>query len=148
MLLGRPVTKNISGRGRVRRPTASALDRCRQRGHRMRRREFMILLGAAAVAWPLAGRAQQPPHVSRVGILSDESRALATSFEPFAQGLRDLGWIEGQNIIFELRYAERKYEILPSLAADLVRAQPDVIVAIGTGAARAAKNGTETIPIV
>src|SRR5215469_10800254 len=114
----------------------------------MRRREFMILLGAAAVAWPLAGRAQQPPHVSRVGILSDESRALATSFEPFAQGLRDLGWVEGQNVTFERRYAEQKYEILQSLAADLIRVQPDVIVAIGTGAARAAKSATQTIPIV
>src|SRR5215467_13650912 len=114
----------------------------------MRRREFMILFGAATVAWPLSGRAQQPPHVSRVGILSDESRALATSFEPFAQGLRDLGWVEGLNVTFERRYAEQKYEILQSLAADLIRVQPDVIVAIGTGAARAAKSATQTIPIV
>src|SRR5215813_11556545 len=114
----------------------------------MRRREFMILLGAAAVAWPLAGRAQQPPHVSRVGILSDESRGLATSFEPFAQGLRDLGWVEGQNVTFERRYAEQKHEILPSLADDLIRLEPDVVVAIGTGATRAAKSATQTIPIV
>ena len=73
---------------------------------------------------------------------------MATSFEPFAQGLRDLGWVEGQNVTFERRYAEQKYEILQSLAADLIRVQPDVIVAIGTGAARAAKSATQTIPIV
>src|SRR5215469_1742483 len=114
----------------------------------MRRREFMILLGAAAVAWPLAGRAQQPPHVSRVGILSDESRALATAFEPFAQGLRDLGWVEGQNITFERRYAEGENKILPSLAAGLVALHPEVIVAVGTPAARAAKIATEKIPII
>src|SRR5215471_8310722 len=114
----------------------------------MRRREFMILLGAALFAWSLSADAQQPTKVPRVGILSDESRAMAMSFEPIAQGLRDLGWVEGQNVTFERRYAERKYEILPSLAADLVHVQPDVIVAIGTGPAWAAKSATSTIPIV
>jgi putative ABC transport system substrate-binding protein len=72
----------------------------------------------------------------------------ARFFEPFVQGLRDLGYVEGHNIAFERRYAENKEEILPSLAAELVRLQPEVILAIGTGAARAAKNSTQTISIV
>src|SRR5215472_5091864 len=114
----------------------------------MRRREFMILLGAATVAWPLSGRAQQPPHVSRVGILSDGSRALATSFEPVIQGLRDLGWGEGQNVTFERRYAQQRYETLQSLAAALFWVQLVVLLAIGPGAARAAKTATQTIPMV
>ena len=117
----------------------------------MRRREFMILLGAAIVAWPLAGGAQQPAGVARIGILSDiPSMAHAAPFEPpLTQGLQDLGWVEGRNLVIERRYAEKnRYEILPSLAAELVRLQPDVIVAIGTAAARAAKGATQTIPIV
>jgi putative ABC transport system substrate-binding protein len=115
----------------------------------MRRRSFMILLGGAAVAWSLSAGAQQPAGVVRIGILSDTASP-PTPFEPpFVQGLRDLGWVEGQNFVIERRYAEtRKYEILPSLAAELVRLQPDVILAIGTTAARAAKDATETIPIV
>ena len=114
----------------------------------MRRREFMDLLGGAAVAWPLAGRAQQPAKVARIGILSDN--ASTEDFEPpLVQGLHDLGYVEGQNIVIERRYAQTKpYEILPSLAAELVRLQPDVILANGTAAARAAKDATQTIPIV
>jgi putative ABC transport system substrate-binding protein len=81
--------------------------------------------------------------------LSDESPSLGTkTLEPFVQGLRDLGWIEWQDITFERRYAEQKFEILPSLAAELVSLQPDVILAIGTGAAQAAKAATQTISIV
>jgi putative ABC transport system substrate-binding protein len=116
----------------------------------MRRREFMILSGAAAVAWPLAGGAQPPTHVSRVGILSDETRSVAAEFfePPFVQALQALGYTEGLNIAFERRYAERKYAILPSLAAELVSLRPDVILAIGTPAARAAKAATQTTPIV
>jgi putative ABC transport system substrate-binding protein len=83
-----------------------------------------------------------------VGILSDETLTQAEAFEPFAQGLRDLGWIEGHNITFERRYAAARNEILPSLAAELVSLQPDVILAIGTGAALAAKAATQAIPIV
>jgi len=114
----------------------------------IRRTWLPIALASAFLLWSLLAGAQQLTKIPRVGILSDESRTLATSFEPFAQGLWDLGWVEGQNVTFERRYAEQKYEILPSLAADLVRVRPDVIVAIGTGAARAAKSATQTIPIV
>src|SRR5262249_33204284 len=77
------------------------------------------------------------------------SRSLGfASFEPMAQGLRDLGYLEGHNIVFEHRYAEGNTEALPGLAADLVHLKVDVIVAVGTSATRAAKNATETIPIV
>jgi putative ABC transport system substrate-binding protein len=72
----------------------------------------------------------------------------AETFQPFAQGLRDLSYIEGQNIAFERRYAADNLEVLPILAAELVRFQPDVILAIGTPKARAAKIATQTIPIV
>jgi putative ABC transport system substrate-binding protein len=113
----------------------------------MRRREFIALLASAAAS-PATVRAQQAAKVPRIGILSDERRSRAESFEPFAQGLRELGWVEGQNVAFEHRYAEGKNEILPSLAAELIGLQPDVILAIGTGAARAAKSATQTIPIV
>jgi len=109
----------------------------------------MILFGGAAVAWPLTGRAQQPAGVARIGILSDTGASATYAEPPFVQRLRDLGWVEGQNFVIERRYAEKnRYEILPSLAAALVRLQPDVIVAIGTAAARAAKGATQTIPIV
>ena len=115
----------------------------------MRRRGFVILLGGATVAWPLAGRAQQRAGVARIGILSDTASPTTPFEPPFAQGLRDLGYIEGQNLVIERRYAQTQpHEILPSLAAELVRLQPDVILAIGTPAARAAKDATQTIPIV
>jgi putative ABC transport system substrate-binding protein len=110
---------------------------------------LIIAFALGLFAWSLSADAQQPTRVARIGILSDEGSSLAAkTFEPFAQGLRDLGYMEGQNIAFERRYAEGKNEILPSFAAELVRLQPDVILAIGTPAARAAKTATQTIPIV
>ncbi len=116
---------------------------------RIRRTEFIAALALLLFARPLAVDTQQPAKVPRVGILSDESPLLgAKAFEPFAQGLRDLGWAEGQNIAFERRYAEETTEVLPNLAAELVGLQPDVILAVGTPAAQAAKTATQTIPIV
>jgi putative ABC transport system substrate-binding protein len=110
---------------------------------------LIVALALCAFAWSLAALAQQPARVARVASLSDESPSLgATTFQPFVQGLRDLGWVEGQNIAFEQRHAEGKNEILPDLAAELVRLQPDVILAIGTPSTRAAKLATQTIPIV
>jgi putative tryptophan/tyrosine transport system substrate-binding protein len=108
-----------------------------------------VALALGLSGWSLSTDAQQHVRVPRVGILSDENPLLpAKSFESFAQGLQALGYVDGQNIAFERRYAEGKNEILPSLAAELVSLQPDVILAVGTPAARAAKTATQTIPIV
>jgi putative tryptophan/tyrosine transport system substrate-binding protein len=121
----------------------------------MRRREFITLLGGAAApaAWPLAARAQQSAKVPRIGILSPgrsegPDATFETSLNSFLQGLRELGYTEGQNIVIERRYGEWKLDRLPDLAAELVRLQVDVIVAVSTPSARAAKQATSTIPIV
>jgi putative ABC transport system substrate-binding protein len=101
------------------------------------------------VACSLSAVAQQPAQMPRVGILSDETHPIAAkSSKQFAQGLRDLGYVEGRNITFEHRYAEGRNEILPKLAAELVSLQPDVILAVSTPAARAAKFATQSTPIV
>jgi putative ABC transport system substrate-binding protein len=105
-----------------------------------------VILGL--VSFLLPAEAQHAPQAARVGILSDESPGRVTSFEPFAQGLRDLGWVEGQNITFERRYAAEKLDLLPRLAGELVRLNPDVVFAVGTPAAAAAKIATRTVPIV
>jgi putative ABC transport system substrate-binding protein len=109
----------------------------------------VIALALGLLAWSFSADAQQPTKVPLVSILSDESPSLgATSFEPLAQGLRDLGWVEGQNITFKWRSSEGNNQLLLGLAVEVVQLQPDVIVAVGTVAARAAKRATETIPIV
>jgi putative tryptophan/tyrosine transport system substrate-binding protein len=113
----------------------------------VRRREFIALVGSAA-AWPLGVRAQ-PTAAQRVGFLSDESASLGpASFELITKTLRELGYVEGRNIVFERRYADDKNEALPGIAAELIRKGVDVIVTVGTPATRAAKNATNTIPIV
>ena len=110
---------------------------------------LLVLLPIVVLLAPPAARAQQATKVLRVAYLSDESRSLGVaSFEPMAQELRKLGYLDGRNIAFEHRYAEGKTEVLPALAAELVRLKVDVIVTVGTAATRAAKNATETIPIV
>lgn len=107
------------------------------------------LLAIAILLAPPAARTQQQTKVPRVGYLSDEFRSLGvSSFEPIAQELRNVGYVDGRTIIFEQRYAEGKTEVLPALAAELVQRKVDVIVTVGTSATRAAKNATETIPIV
>ena len=113
------------------------------------RARLIIAIALGLFAWSPSADAEQPTKVPRIAILSDETPSLgAKNFEPFAHGLRDLGWIEGQNITFERRYAAGNNETLSSLADELVRLQPDAIFAIGTPAARAAKTATQTIPIV
>jgi len=114
----------------------------------VRRREFITLLGGAAV-WPLAARAQQMGKVPRIGYLGSSSPSLEPHFvEAFRQKLRELGHIEGENIAIEYRWAEGQDGRLPELAAELVRLQPNVIVTAGTPGALAAMQATKTIPIV
>ena len=114
-----------------------------------RRRELLIALGAGALAWAGAVRAQAPPTVRRIGLLSGFSPSVyAPSYQAFLLGLRDLGWVEGKNISVEYRYAEGRHDRLPDLAADLVRLKVDVIVTTATSDALAAQKATRAIPIV
>src|SRR5262245_13359641 len=113
----------------------------------MRRREFITLLGGAA-AWPLAARAQQRPAAG-IGCLSSSALAeRARYLPPFQQGVRETGYVEGQNVAIEYRWAQDQNDRLPDLAADLVRSQVAVIAAHDTSSAMVAKAATTTIPIV
>ena len=114
-----------------------------------RRRELLIALGAGALAWAGAVRAQVPPTVRRIGLLSGFSPSVdASSYKELLLSLRDLGWVEGKNISIEYRYAEGRHDRLPDLAADLVRLKVDVIVTTATSDALAAQKATKAIPIV
>ena len=114
----------------------------------IRRREFITLLGGAAAAWPLAARAQKPEKIARIGYLSAANPRSMPAFQAFEQRLRDLGYIEGRNIVIEYRNAEGEVDRLPDLAADLVRLDVNVIVTASDPATRAAKRATSTIPIL
>jgi ABC-type uncharacterized transport system substrate-binding protein len=115
----------------------------------MDRRRFLLTALAGVLAAPLAAEAQQPSKMARVGYLEFGSAAPGTPhLEAFRRGLRELGWLEGQNIATEVRYAEGKQDRLAEFAADLVRLKVDVIFASATPAALAAKHATTTIPIV
>jgi putative tryptophan/tyrosine transport system substrate-binding protein len=115
----------------------------------MRRREFITLLGGAAAAWPLAARAQQPRKVPRIGVLLPGTAAsFALRAKAFVEGLRELGYVDGQTIAIEWKWGQDRVEGLPGLAAELVGRNVDVLVTGGTPAAKALKSATGTIPIV
>jgi putative ABC transport system substrate-binding protein len=116
----------------------------------MKRREFIVALGSAAAAWPLAARAQQPAgRVYRVGWLSIRSREQTLHFiKAFEEGLRSLGYRVGENVVIEYCFADGEMERLPALAADLVRLGVDVIVTGSNPNTVAAMKATSTIPIV
>jgi putative ABC transport system substrate-binding protein len=113
----------------------------------MRRRAFISLLGGAAAAWPLAMRAQQS-KVAQIGALYIGIADEASFKTELREGLRELGFVEGQNIAFEFRSAEGKLDRLAGLAAELVRLKVDVIVALYVPCALAAKQATQDIPII
>src|SRR5262245_34401668 len=117
----------------------------------MDRRRFLLTSLAGALAPPVAGEAQPAGKVYRIGYLAQGSGSGGSSVRPlegFRQGLRELGWVEGGNIIIEYRFAEGHADRLPALAEELVRLKVDVIAASPTGAALAARNASHTIPIV
>src|SRR5947209_16810831 len=107
------------------------------------RRKFLATLGGAAAAWPLAAHAQQAGKIPRIGIIDDSPR-----WNAFRHELRDLGYLEGQNIAFDYAYADGVLERLADAATALVRRPVDVIATFGTPASLAAKQATTTIPIV
>src|SRR5262249_25817346 len=117
--------------------------RARRRGDRMKRRAFITLLGGAAAGWPLVARAQQVGKVPHIGIIDDSLK-----WNAFRHGLRDLGYLEGQNIAFDYAYGDGAPERLAEAAAALVRRPVDVIATFGTPASFPAKQATTTVPIV
>jgi putative ABC transport system substrate-binding protein len=109
---------------------------------------FSLALGALLFALCVSAEAQQTKKVPRIGVLSPGSSGPSPLLDAFRQGLRELGYVEGQNVVLEYRYAEAKDERLPDLAAELVHLKVDAIFTINASASRAAKNVTKTIPIV
>ena len=115
----------------------------------MSKKIFVFALSAVLLALSFPSEAQQPTKIPRIGFLAGASpSAYSARIEAFRQGLRELGYVEGKNIVIEWRYAEGKLDRLPALAAELVRLKVDVIVTAGPTATRAAKEATVTIPIV
>ena len=112
------------------------------------RRTFLTVLARGLLAAPIAAQGQPAGKVPRIGLLSNGSPSGAPQRKAFSEGLLGLGWIEGQNILVEERYAEGRSDRLPDLAAELVNRNVDVIVAASTPEIRAAKQATSTIPIV
>jgi len=110
----------------------------------------LVTLTLSLLVTPLCSDAQPPTHVSRIGVLIATAPApeQARNLEAFLKGMRALGYVEGQNLVMEYRWAEGQYERLPDLTAELVRLKVDVLVVPSTTAAQAAKQATTTIPIV
>ena len=114
----------------------------------MQRREFITLFGGAVAAWPLAARAQQAKKVYRVGFLWDGPDVFPDALEAFRQGLRDLGYVEGQTIAIEYRWADGKPERMRELAEELVGLKVDAIITPSSIYTGAAKRASSTIPII
>ena len=116
----------------------------------MRRREFIGLLGGAAVAWSHQARAQQTAgRMRRLGFLGSATAVgSSTTINELRAGLHELGYVEGQNIVIEYRWAEERYDRLPQLVRELIETQVDLLITHGTPGTRAAKQATSTVPIV
>jgi len=117
----------------------------------MRRREFITLLGGAAIAWPIGAGAQQPDRMRRVGVLlgiTENDPETKSRIRAFRLGMRDAGWVEGRNIQIEYRYAEADRDVISKNVAEVIRMAPDVIVANSTPVMAALRPATTTIPIV
>lgn len=117
----------------------------------MRRREVSFIIGLLTIAWPFVGSAQQSSQPRSIGILQGlaaNDSEWGRRFAAFKQNLQQLGWTEGKNVVFELRFADAKPERLPALAAELVQAHVDVIVTNASQPVEAARNATSSIPIV
>jgi putative ABC transport system substrate-binding protein len=117
----------------------------------MKRREFIKLFGGAAATWPLAARAQQPERMRRVGVLlglAENDPETKSRVKAFRLGMRDLGWIEGRNVQFEIRYAGSKPDVIKKHVAELIRLAPDVILANSSPVMVVLHPATSTIPIV
>jgi len=115
----------------------------------MRRSDFITLLGGVVVGWPLAASAQAQPKIPRVGCAFSGTPTTGKHvFEAFRHALRELGYVEGQTIVLEVRWAEGRYEHYPGLVAELVGLEVDVLVVTNSQATRAAMKATRTIPIV
>ena len=116
----------------------------------MRRRDFIKVIGSAAASWPLVVRAQQPSHVARIGYVSGTGSAADRGpfVEALQQGMHEHGYINGKDFIIEYRGAEGRPARVPELVAELVQAKVDVLVTPFPTAIRAAKQATDTIPIV
>src|SRR4249919_726965 len=114
----------------------------------MDRRTFIGGFAGGLLAWPLAATAQQPGKAPTVGVLNTSAGPRSFTVDTARQGLRDLGYIDGQTIMWEVRFAGGKTEAFPAFAADLVRRKVDVLLVSGPAAVRAATDATSTIPIV
>jgi putative tryptophan/tyrosine transport system substrate-binding protein len=115
----------------------------------MKRREFITILGGAAAAWPFAARAQQVEKIYRIGILEPvPAERNAANLEALRKGLRQLGYVEGRNLVIEYRSADGRAERFPDLASELVGLNVDLILTRGTPATTAVQNATGTIPVV
>src|SRR5215470_6785420 len=116
--------------------------------HPVERRTFIAMVAGGLLATPLTAEAQQGGKIARIGCLGSPRAPFSHLWEAFRQGLRDLGYVEGRNVVLEFRDSEGKIERLPALAAELVALPVDVIVVGNTPGALAAKQATKIIPIV